>query len=174
MARCGEVHGSACQIPAQAKCHPETHARSFLLDVRSTMRNFRAHRGLSSNQLFGGWATWQPERPAFCGGLRGQHSARIYEHGMPYVPRGTKKPNDLSHASCWVNYDRPMSTTLFAAAVRAGPAHVGLYSNHLPRSNGRPSLCKDVVGSHRDVFAKSIRPRRMHGAEEEAPSVLRH
>ena len=25
-------------------------------------------------------------------------------------------------SSCWVNYDRPVSMTLFAAAVRAGPA----------------------------------------------------
>ena len=75
-------------------------------------------------------------------------------------------------SSCWVNYDRPVSMmsvmdTLFAAAVRAG-----LHSNHLPRSNGRPSSCKDVVDSHRGVFATSTRPRRMHGAEEEASSVF--
>ena len=71
-------------------------------------------------------------------------------------------------SSCWVNYDRPVSMTLFAAA--AGPAQ---HSNHLPRSNGRPSSCNDVVGSHRGVFATSTRPRRMHSAKEEASSVFR-
>ena len=39
--------------------------------------------------LSGGWSTWQLDRPAFCGGLRGQHLV-CNEHGMPYVPRGTK------------------------------------------------------------------------------------
>ena len=29
-------------------------------------------------------------------------------------------------SSCWVNYDRPVSMTLFAAAVRAGPAQQSL------------------------------------------------
>ena len=29
-------------------------------------------------------------------------------------------------SSCWVNYDRPVPMTLFAAAVRAGPAQQSL------------------------------------------------
>ena len=68
-------------------------------------------------------------------------------------------------SSCCINYYRLVSMTRFAAAVRAG-----LHSIHLLRSNGRPSSCKDVGVSHRGVFATSTRPRRMHGAEEEASS----
>ena len=29
-------------------------------------------------------------------------------------------------SSCWVNYDRPVSMTLFATVVRAGPAQQSL------------------------------------------------
>ncbi len=45
-------------------------------------------------------------------------------------------------------------------------------SNHLPRSKGSPSSCKDDVGSLRGVLATSSRPCRMQASEEEVSSVL--
>ncbi len=41
--------------------------------------------------------------------------------------------------SYWLDHDRPVSMTRFAAAVRAE------HSIHLPRSNGRPSSWQDEV-----------------------------
>ncbi len=67
-----------------------------------------------------------------------------------------------------VNYDRLVSMTRFAAAGEGGR---GLRSNHLPRSKGRPSSCKDDVGSLRGVLATSSRPCRTQAAEEEVSSV---
>ncbi len=55
--------------------------------------------------------------------------------------------------SYWVNYYRLVSMTRFAATYGEGGACAR--SNHLPRSKGSPSSCKDDVGSLRGVLATS-------------------
>ncbi len=82
-------------------------------------------------------------------------SSQEYEHA--------EKPKDPSHA-------KPLLCNLRQARVhdtlrRHGESGRGLRSNHLPRSKGRPSSCKDDVGSLRGVLATSSRPCRTQAAD---------
>ena len=89
-------------------------------------------------------------------------SSQEYEHA--------EKPNDLSHAKLLLGKLRQARVHDTLRCCSEGGACTAI-TCHV-RSNGTPSSCKDVVGSHRGVFATSTRPRRMHGVEEEASSVF--
>ncbi len=89
-------------------------------------------------------------------------SSQEYEH--------EEKPKDLSHAKLLLG--KLPQARVQDTLRRHGEGGRGLRSNHLPRSKGRPSSCKDDVDSLRGVLATLSRPFRTQAAEEEVSSLL--
>ncbi len=89
-------------------------------------------------------------------------SSQEYEHA--------EKPKDFPHARLLLG--KLLQARVHDTLRRHDEGGACARSNHLPRSKGRPSSCKDDVGSLRGVLATSSRPCRTQAAEEEVSSVL--
>ena len=66
-------------------------------------------------------------------------------------------------SSCWVNYDRPVSMTLFAAAVRAGPAHTAITCHgqtEVHRHATTLGIHKEAYLPHQPGLVGCMAPRR--------------